>query len=55
MQSDCSNLIAAIFEKTALIGLLAPKMMFWVNERIWIPVRQDMMGGSIIEIDRVHR
>ena len=34
---------------SGLIGLLAPKMVFWVDGPSKIPVRQDMMGGSIIE------
>jgi len=34
---------------SGLIGLLVPKMVFWVDERTKIPIRQDMMGSSIIE------
>lgn len=40
---------------SGLIGLVVPKMMFWVDERALIPIRQDMMGGSIIEIDKINR
>jgi hypothetical protein len=29
-------------------------MVFWVDEETLIPVKQDMMGGSIIELEMVY-
>jgi hypothetical protein len=34
---------------SGVIGLLVPKMVFYVDDGLKLPVRQDMMGGSIIE------
>jgi len=34
---------------SGVIGLFVPKMVFWVDDVSKIPVRQDVMGGSIIE------
>jgi hypothetical protein len=39
---------------SGIIGLFAPKLLFWVDEKSRIPVKQDMMGGSIIEVERVY-
>ena len=39
---------------TGIIGLFVPKMVFWVDEKTLIPVKQDMMGGSIIELEMVY-
>ena len=36
---------------SGVIGLLLPKMVFWVDDGSKIPVLQDMMGGSIIEYE----
>ena len=39
---------------TGIIGLFVPKMVFWVDEKTRIPVKQDMMGGAIIELEMVY-
>jgi hypothetical protein len=39
---------------SGIIGLFAPKLLFWVDEKSRIPVKQDMMGGSIIEVERIY-
>jgi hypothetical protein len=38
---------------SGVIGLLVPKMVFYVDNGSKLPVRQDMMGGSIIEYEPV--
>jgi len=39
---------------SGIIGLFVPKMVFWVDEKSKIPVKQDMMGRSIIELENIH-
>ena len=48
---ECSKIECGF---TGIIGLFVPKMVFWVDEETLIPVKQEMMGGSIIELEMVY-
>ncbi len=37
-----------------IIGLFVPKLIFWVDEGTKIPVKYNMMGSSIIELDTIY-